>query len=323
MELGTGTRSAGSRDLTKRPTLEDPIRLNFVLAPSYHSSTLLALLLNNHPEISCLGDTLPHRRLFPNQECGCLERVRDCPFWQEMALRLDAERFKDSDHLIPAYPQIVKNWRVNPVLARGLTATSLAFGPRVWQVVPRASGEFLETFLHFSRLVCEMQETQIFVNNVKSFTSLLALRSLLGARARIRIVHLLRDPRGYHLSEKKVDPGATPTGSGRRWLAYHRRVDWMRRYTVPGGFLRIRYEDLCADGEGTMARLIGFLGAEPAPVCGPVAFPAKNHVLGNNSRHAFDGKIRPSLAWREALSTEDQQAVLKAARPLAESAGYV
>ena len=321
-KVPTVTGVSDRRKPARRPTRDDPVSLNFVMAPSFHSSTLLALLLNNHPDISCLGDTLPHRRLFPNQRCGCLQKVRDCPFWQDVSLGLDADRFVDSDHMIPAYPQVVKHWRVNPYLARGLAAASLALGPWVWNAVPRASREFLDTFLRFSEIVCEMQGTRIFVNNVKSFTSLLSLRSMLVDRAEIRILHLIRDPRGYHFSEKKSYPDITPAVSARHWRDYHSRVEWLRRYTVPDGYLRVRYEDLCADGEGTMAKICNFFGAEPHRVCGPVAFPEKNHVLGNTSRLAFDGTIRQSLAWQEALSAEDEKTLLSATRPLSEMCGY-
>ena len=34
-------------------------RVAFVVCPSFHGATLLALLLNNHSQISALGDMLP------------------------------------------------------------------------------------------------------------------------------------------------------------------------------------------------------------------------------------------------------------------------
>ena len=298
------------------------VPLYFVMAPSYHASTLLALLLNNHPDLSSLGDTLPHRRLYPNQRCGCEARVRDCSFWQEVHQRLDADRFAHSDFMIPAYPEVSKDYRINSVVARSLTALSLSLGPGVWKLAPRASSEFLETFLHFGEVICELQQSRIFVNNVKSFTSLLALRSLLGKRARIRVIHLIRDPRGYFLSERKQNPAVTPRASGRRWLAYHRRVEWLKHYTGPEGYFRLRYEDLCDDGEAALAQLCRFLEVEPQPMCLPVVYPEKNHVLGNVTRLDFDGQIRPSLGWIEATTAEEQRQVLAATRPLSQACGY-
>ena len=300
-----------------------PIRLNFVMAPSYHSSTLLALLLNNHPDITCLGDTLPHRRVYKDQNCGCKRKVRDCPFWQEVSRRLDADRFAHCDFLIPAYPQVVTSYRVNPYLARVLTALSLVLGPGVWRLASQSSQEFLEAFLAFGQVVCELQGSQVFVNNQKSFTSLLALKSLLGSRAEIRIVHLLRDPRGYFLSERNQDARVTAAASGRRWLVYHRRVAWLQRYAAPGGYLPLRYEDLCDDQEASIAKLCTFLGVEPRPLCTPIVYPEKNHVLGNVRRFDFDGRILPSLGWMREVSEEDQERVLRASQPLSRELGYV
>ena len=300
-----------------------PVRLNFVMAPSYHSSTLLAQLLNNHPEISCLGDTLPHRRVHQNQACGCGQKVKDCPFWQEVNRRLDTDRFAHCDHMIPAYPQVVRSSGVNSYVARGLTAAALALGPGVWKLAGTSSREFLETFLLYGEVVCEMHGTRVFVNNQKSLTSLLAFRSLLQSRAEIRIIHLIRDPRGFFLSERKQDALVSPRASAQRWLLYHRRVARLQRYAVPGGYLRLLYEDLCSDGDTAMAKVCALLGVEARPLCLPTVYPEKDHVLGNVTRFAFDGQIRPSLKWMEAVSAADQQEILRVTKPLSEELGYV
>ena len=71
-----------------------------------------------------------------------------------------------------------------------------------------------------------------------------------------------------------------------------------------------------------MAQVCRFLGADAHTVCGPVAFPEKNHVLGNTSRLDFDGTIRQSLAWQETLSAEDERILLSRTRPLSEACGY-
>lgn len=293
------------------------------MAPSYHSSTLLAQLLNNHPDISCLGDTLPHRRVYPNQTCGCGEKVADCPFWQEVNRRLDSDRFAHCDHMIPAYPQVVRSWRLNPYLARGLTAAALLMGPGVWKVAETSSREFLESFLLYGEVVCELQGTRVFVNSHKSLTSLLAFRSLLQSRAEIRILHLIRDPRGYFLSERKQDAKVSPRASARRWLLYHQRVARMQRYAVPGGYMRVLYEDLCREGEATMAKVCTLLGVDVLPLCRPTVHPEKDHVLGNVTRFAFDGQIRPSLTWMDEVSKADQEEILRVTKPLSEELGYV
>jgi hypothetical protein len=44
-------------------------RVFFVLAPSYHGATLLAKLVNAHPGVTALGDTMPSNRV--DHFCGC------------------------------------------------------------------------------------------------------------------------------------------------------------------------------------------------------------------------------------------------------------
>lgn len=62
----------------------------FVLSPSYHGATLLAKLLNAHPELTALGDTYPSNAF--DQVCGCGEYVSACPFWQGIKKDTDAAR---------------------------------------------------------------------------------------------------------------------------------------------------------------------------------------------------------------------------------------
>src|SRR5918911_1327506 len=56
-----------------------PMRVAFVVCPPFHGATLLALLLNNHSQISALGDMLPLRDR--NQLCACGQPSRKCDFW--------------------------------------------------------------------------------------------------------------------------------------------------------------------------------------------------------------------------------------------------
>ena len=93
--------------------------------------------------------------------------------------------------------------------------------------------------------------------------------------------------------------------------------------TVISGYLRLLYEDLCSDGDAAMAKVCALLGVEERPLCRPTVYPEKDHVLGNVTRFAFDGQIRPSLKWMEAVSAADQQEILRVTKPLSEELGYV
>lgn len=65
--------------------------LNFVLYPSFHGVALLALLLNNHSKISCLGDTIPTRKF--DQVCSCGKKVSVCEFWLSIRSRLNTDQY--------------------------------------------------------------------------------------------------------------------------------------------------------------------------------------------------------------------------------------
>ncbi|MEX0383602.1 hypothetical protein [Spiribacter pallidus] len=75
----------------------------FVLSPSYHGATLLAKLINAHPDLTALGDTYPSNAF--DQVCGCVRRVSQSSFWQAVKADLGTERHPDTRVMLPQYPR--------------------------------------------------------------------------------------------------------------------------------------------------------------------------------------------------------------------------
>jgi hypothetical protein len=149
--------------------------------------------------------------------------------------------------------------------------------------------------------------------------TVLAIKSILGRRANIHIIHLYRDPRGFYCSEKKSDVGMTIERSAKRWLSYHRRVTRIVKPLCKARYLAVRYEDLCDHPEATMQKVFAFIGVEYEDVFHP---SGEHHLLGNSSMERFDGTMRKSEKWREELTPDSQAAILSATNPLAQQMGY-
>src|ERR1700675_4464699 len=101
----------------------------FVVCPSYQGATLLALLLNNHSQISALGDTIPMRKWDP--VCACGRRVSECDFWQTVSNSLDTSRFSSLRTLLPPMPWPLSHRQIEASVVR------LSRNPRLNRVAGR------------------------------------------------------------------------------------------------------------------------------------------------------------------------------------------
>ena len=166
--------------------------LNFVLCPRFHGATALGVLLNNHSKVSSLGDMFPSSEF--DQSCGCGKKVSQCPFWQLLERKFAAMVNRGPGVLYPAWPQVLSRRSVNDALVNTATLLALHTTPRVWRLLGRSAERFIGFYLDFVRTVNEYNDTSVFVNGQKSLKSVLALKSILGDRAQVNIVHLVRIP---------------------------------------------------------------------------------------------------------------------------------
>jgi hypothetical protein len=295
--------------------------LRFVLCPSYHGATALAFLLNNHPRLSCLGDTLPWGDR--NQSCSCGARVDECGFWQEIRRRLETDRYVGETQMLPLLPRLFAAPRPNRLAARTLTGAALLLGPWVGRIGGYATDDYLDAYHRFYAAIAELHGTSFVVDGSKSIGKVLALTALDRTGTRARVVHLVRDPRGFASSLKSR--GVAPNrlrDVGREWRRIHRNVQRLFEGCSPFDYLRLRYEDLCRAPETSMNALFDFFGVEPADVCHPAREPRKNHIIGNRMLKTFDGQLKLDTRWQVALSPVEQGDVLGAAGPLASAYGY-
>ncbi|MBN2139774.1 MAG: sulfotransferase domain-containing protein [Desulfovibrionaceae bacterium] len=287
------------------------MNLNFILCPSYHGATLLAILLDRHSKLTCLGDTVPRFR--PDEVCTCKETFGRCPFWRELTARVRATPGSDPERLLPERP-------AGTIKTMALTGLGLAFGPNVWALA-RGSRAFLETHLAFRRAACELQKSEEFVDGEKSVGKVLTLKSMLGRAARTRIIHLVRDPRGFHNSRLKYVAGADPQNTARAWR-HHRWIAMLKNPALGCEYLLLRYEDLCRDPAAKMREVLAFLGQPFEPVCEAPYDPANTHTIGNKMRKTFDGTIVLDEAWRQNLDPKTQDLVADLSEPLFSRLGY-
>ena len=275
-------------------------RRYFIVAQSFHGTTLLSKLLNDHPGIISLGDTYPSNQL--DQVCGCGQRVSQCEFWRRIAERVGAERYREQPHMLPDYPRIVGG-RIDQVLY-------MALGPGMLRrITPRDARErFATDFQSFEAAVQDnagRPEARVFVDGVKSISRVYAL---LAAGVRVDgVIHLYRDPHDYIGSAMK-QKGRVWRVCLRRLLRYrlfHRLAARLRRF-VP--YRSITYEGLADNPEATVNALFDFVQVPGMDLDELVSEMGQRpwHFMGNASLFHFDGTMRRS---RHELSRKEQAAV--------------
>jgi hypothetical protein len=318
------------------------MELHFVLCPSFHGATLLALLLNNHSKVSALGDTVPSRAF--DQACACTKKVSECPFWQTVRSEIGTDRFAHSGVWLPNLPFALhsKNFALLSRMAEAgidgrvrlfpsptanqlvdRTIGNLAAGllPIVWQRFPRHTKTFVQAHLAFYELVRRLHQTNLVVDGTKSTAKVFALRALVPGISAIKVIHLVRDPRGFVASWQKNVGNARTNVIASMWADMHRRIQLLTK-KVGIDSLAVKYETLCSQPDVQMNAVFRFLGVEPQAVCAPPRDKRKHHLMGNKMVFSFDGGVKLDERWRKRLSGEEQSIALRAAGEFAERQGY-
>src|SRR5579872_546318 len=157
---------------------------------------------------------------------------------------------------------------------RSEAATRLSPNRLQRSLAPRSSSTHLKT--PHERLLCEYSDVQPYV------------------------IHLVRDAPAFVKSFIKKDPRKLQTAI--RW--WNRSIWQMERLkrTVPAErWIFLRYEDLCAEPEAELRRVLKFLGVDAdAPILDYRSAP--HHIIGNRMRLRDSSKIRLDTSWREELS---------------------
>ena len=144
----------------------------------------------------------------------------------------------------------------------------------------------------------------------------------IGAGVPVKVVHLVRDPRGFYYSWRNNVGPASPKEIGRRWATQHAGIEALAAVAPNIRVYRVRYEDLCKDPQTVMERIFDFLGVPRENVLGPPRYPVKHHLMGNKMLFSFDGTVRLDTQWRAVLSPSEQGLVARAAGSAIVRYGY-
>ena len=136
----------------------------------------------------------------------------------------------------------------------------------------------------------------------------------------IKVLHLVRDPRGYVSSALK-NRNERIESAIRSWNRCAGHMERLSRVLRPDQLMLLRYEDLCADVDGQMARIARFAGVEP--MSGPIRFrEVEHHIVGNRMRLSDSSEVTLDEIWRKRLDSVQVEKVRYRTQHYREAYGY-
>ena len=301
----------------------------YILGASHSGSTLLALLLNAHPDVATIGETSPGKMGdVDTYRCSCGRVIKDCPFWAKVARRMQE---RHSDFRLGDFGTAFEypaNRVINRVLQcehRGVALewvrdTVLRWSPG-WK---RAQARIKARCYDLASVVLAESGKRILVDSSKVAHRLKFLWRI--PEFHIRVIHLVRDGRAVALTYMRQDefadsrePAWRRGGRGMASeatapsLPMHTAAEEWRRclrseqHVLAGlprsRWIEVRYEELCGNPEGTLERIHSFLGTKSGPVTRAFR-AAENHVIGNGMRLDTTSEIALDERWRSVLTEE-------------------
>jgi Sulfotransferase family len=305
----------------------EPVRYVCMPGSPYTGSTLLGFLLDSHPACASIGAAtgLTSRIDLETYRCSCGDRFLDCAFWQRVAART-AELGRPvtvfrTDYWNTHVRLSRRRW-LNGVLIRSLGNASLnaARDAVIGRAGPirRRMTEARRASWGLARAVLDVTGASVFVDTARDHQRPRYLQG--DPTLDVKVIHLVRDPRGNTASIVK-HTGVDVATAARQWRHYNREADRVREGFAPETWMRLRYEDLCADPQGTLDRIAAFVGVEPSALPTDLG-TVEHHVIGNSMRLKGVGEIREDDAWKRTLTEADLRVIARATASVSHRLGY-
>jgi hypothetical protein len=297
-------------------------KILFVVGMARSGSTLLTALLNEVPGFAGLGETHVYWELAGSEaRCGCGENLDACPVWGALH-RAHGEQSVDFDEMRGAFRAFVRP-RPSSQLRRLRARKGGAGAGR------------LERYLEATEAVYSWLAQRTGSAVLVDSTKLPAAADLTAAMATtdVYLVHLVRDPRAvaHSLAGKRREAAGGDLGPLRHlgvvaraaldWTLRNAYVEANLRRLSSRRYLRLRFEDLTREPRGTLARLLEFVGAEPAPDVFATADTielGENHIITGDRVRFKRGPVTvaPAEAWRTEMPLQARALATLLALPL-------
>jgi hypothetical protein len=292
------------------------VSLGYIGGTSFCGSTLMSFLLNAQPGVTCIGEVAWRvREVNPGSfPCSCGATLDTCEFWTAVS-----QAMKRRGHLFDA-----EHWNTDFEVATNKIVHQIALRPLGSGLAEELRDELVRKVPAWEKQLSEIgKRNAALIDSVAAITGASAFVDASKDPARVkflrqycatepRVIHLVRDsPAFVNSVTKKLGSDSKTLRMAIRWWnrsAWH--MERLRSITPPKLWLRVRYEDLCADPAAQIKRALGFLGiAHGEPM---LAFRgASHHIIGNRMRLGDGSEIRLDTSWQNDLSKDQVDQILR------------
>lgn len=264
------------------------MKVIFVASPSHSGSTLLDLMLNAHPEVASVGELKQlgryarfarKRGRIPECTCGA-PSLGECPFWARVAaITKEATGQTLGDLNVEDYADAESFERDNPVLFDAISAAAK------------------------KRYIVDSSK------NPDRLALLLATPAL-----DVFPIFLVRDPKGQICSALRKNETNSWLGKNtyglarliRNYVGTNRKIYRLVKHRPHAV---IRYEELAAYPERTLASLMQQLGLAFHPQQLQWAGAERHNISGNRMRFGASSELKLDQHWRNELTFAQRIAI--------------
>lgn len=311
----------------------DNVRVVYLGGLGRSGSTLLERLLAELPGVCAAGEVVHmwQRGVARNERCGCGQPFGGCAFWTQVGLQAFGGWEKVNLERVTHLRESVDRTRFIPLLA----------GPRLAERTRQHLADYTDYYLRVYRAIGTVSGCQTVIDSSKhaSLAFCLSRRPDMD----LRVIHMVRDSRAvaYSWTTRVARPDASdesymttypPVRAAGQWNMQNGALQLLARRG--SSVLRIRYEDLVAAPQDTLAtaaafggvRLsrgdLAFLGTADDAPCATLH---EAHTASGNPMRFATGPvtIRGDERWRSAMPGSHRRTVTAMTLPLLSHYGYV
>ena len=312
--------------------MSQPIVL-LIVGEGRSGSTIIEEALSQIQGIKALGEVqfIWKRGYFDDQLCGCGEPIRSCPFWCLVFKNLLSSLGDEGVHDWLARTQYDSIMRFPLSLLRHYFLPNYSRHSQYFRLVDKI----------YSQAVSD-ERTKLIIDSSKSIHYAYFL--LKYSKSDIRVLHLVRDPRGVtnSRSKKKIRkevigrrefmPRLGVGKSSLRWLIVNQLAEWLVK-PASSLYTRIKYEDFAIRPSmelGMAFRNLGLMemAKEIDKLFDGARFGVRwkaHSISGNPIRfnEAQEKVVRLDETWREELPLYKKKIIELVTWPLAKKYQYI
>ncbi len=233
-------------------TEPNKIKVVYVSPMGHSGSTLLDLMLNQHPQLQSVGEVLFIKEwIEEGYNCSCGKSLYKCSFWGDIISKLE-----NVSHL-----QVLFNsWGDNNSANFRKYNASIA--------------KYTEATKQLLQKVVVKSGKEIIIDSSKSLGRLKALA--LSGEFELNVIHLIRNGLGYvnslrtplsrpSINESKKTKTSSIVKSTIRWRVRNLSLEKIARVKPDIKYYQLRYEDLCIYTDKKMQEVCDFIGINYVP----------------------------------------------------------